>query len=132
MGDLRRYETIFIAKPQLSPDDSKNLAGKMTEIIVQGGGQIIKLDEWGVKRLAYVVKKQSQGLYFCTDYAGNPALVRELERNLKIDDRVIKYLTVKIEDALHPESLPTEPEEEKVEAKGEPTLVNETPAEVAE
>jgi small subunit ribosomal protein S6 len=130
MGVPRRYETIFIAKPNLSPDDLKNLADKMRDIMVQGGGQSVKFDEWGVKRLAYAVKKHNQGFYFFTDYAGTPALVKELERNLKIDDRVIKYLTVKIEDAFHPESLQVEAEEEKV--KEEPASADNPPAEVAE
>ncbi|MFZ5993926.1 MAG: 30S ribosomal protein S6 [Thermodesulfobacteriota bacterium] len=130
MGVPRRYETIFIAKPNLSPDDLKNLADKMKDIMVQSGGQIVKFDEWGVKRLAYAVKKHNQGFYFFTDYAGTPALVKELERNLKIDDRVIKYLTVKIEDALHAESLQVEAEEEK--AKEEPASEDKPPAEAAE
>ncbi|TSA13898.1 MAG: 30S ribosomal protein S6 [Deltaproteobacteria bacterium] len=129
MGVPRRYETIFIAKPNLSPDDLKNLADKMKDIMVQGGGQIVKFDEWGVKRLAYAVKKHNQGFYFFTDYAGAPALVKELERNLKIDDRVIKYLTVKLEDALPAESLQAEAEEEK--AKEEPASVDNPPAEAA-
>lgn len=129
MGVPRRYETIFIAKPNLSPDDLKNLADKMKDIMVQGGGQIVKFDEWGVKRLAYAVKKHNQGFYFFTDYAGAPALVKELERNLKIDDRVIKHLTVKIEDALHAESPQVEAEEEK--AKEEPASVDNPPAEAA-
>ncbi|MDP2992204.1 MAG: 30S ribosomal protein S6 [Deltaproteobacteria bacterium] len=129
MGVPRRYETIFIAKPNLSPDDLKNLADKMRDIMVQGGGQIVKFDEWGVKRLAYAVKKHNQGFYFFTDYAGAPALVKELERNIKIDDRVIKYLTVKIEDALHAESPQVEAEEEK--AKEEPASVVNPPAEAA-
>jgi len=129
MGVPSRYETIFIAKPNLSPDDLKNLADKMRDVMVQGGGQIVKFDEWGVKRLAYAVKKHNQGFYFFTDYAGTPALVKELERNLKIDDRVIKYLTVKIEDALHAESLQVEAEEK---VKEEPASVDKPPAEVAE
>ncbi|MDO9462172.1 MAG: 30S ribosomal protein S6 [Deltaproteobacteria bacterium] len=130
MGVPRRYETIFIAKPNLSPDDLKNLSDKMRDIMVQAGGQIVKFDEWGVRRLAYAVKKHNQGFYFFTDYAGAPALVKELERNLKIDDRVIKYLTVKLEDALPAESLQAEAEEEK--AKEEPASVDNPPAEAAE
>ncbi len=132
MTNMRRYETIFISKPESPPDDIKNLATKMKDIITQGGGQIIKLDEWGVRRLAYNVKKHSRGFYFLADYAGDPPLVKELERNLKIDDRVIKYFTVKTEDAFHPESPQAETEEEKGEAKEEPASVDETPAEVAE
>ncbi len=130
MGVPRRYETIFIAKPNLPPDDLKNLADKMRDIMVQGGGQIVKFDEWGVKRLAYAVKKHNQGFYFFTDYASTPALVKELERNFKIDDRIIKYLTVKIEDAFHPDSPQVEAEEEKVKEK--PASVDTQPAEVTE
>lgn len=132
MGITRRYETIFIAKPELASDDLKTLADKMKAIMAQGGGQVVKFEEWGVRRLAYAVKKQIRGFYFFSDYAGDAALVKELERNLKIDDRVIKYLTVKAEDAFHPESLPVEAEEEKPEAKEEPAPVDETPSEVVE
>lgn len=119
---MRRYETIFVARPDLSPDDLKTLFDKMTGIITQSNGQIVKFDEWGVRRLAYEVQKQSRGFYCFADYVGSQTLVKELERNLKIDDRVIKYLTVKTEDAFSPESLqavPDEGEKEQVSISAE-------------
>ncbi len=132
MSVARRYETIFIARPELSPDDVKTLNEKVTDIIARGKGQVIKLDEWGVRRLAYEVKKQTRGFYCYLDYCGNQALVKELERNLKIDDRVMKYLTVKLEEAFSPESLQTETGEEKTDEqkKEEPVSAGETPTEM--
>ncbi len=130
MTDTRRYETIFIAKPELAPDDLKGLTDKVRDIVTQGAGQIVKLDEWGVRRLAYVVKRQSRGYYYFLDYAAGQALVKELERNLKIDDRVIKFLTVKVEDAFQSDVVVAGAGEEETEQAGEDTAqVTETPTE---
>ncbi|MFH1146865.1 MAG: 30S ribosomal protein S6 [Pseudomonadota bacterium] len=122
MDIARQYETIFIAKPEISPDDLKGLGDKIKDIIDQGAGQLGKFEEWGVRRLAYEVRKQNRGFYFFTGYFGSTKLVRELERNLKIDDRVIKYLTVRIGDASSAETAQPEAGATKAEPgeKAEP------------
>ncbi|MEW6501177.1 MAG: 30S ribosomal protein S6 [Thermodesulfobacteriota bacterium] len=108
---MRRYETIIIVRPGASSEDELNgIIEKFTGIIKQDGGTVAKIDKWGLKKLAYVIKKEQQGSYVFYSYESAPAAVAEMERQLRIDDRVIKYLTVKL-DA----------EEEVVEAVAETT-----------
>ena len=102
---MRRYETIFIVKPNVAEDEIEAIAAKTTSIIEGDGGTILRIDKWGLKKLAYLIKKESQGYYVFVDYAGIPASVAEIERVYRIDDRILKYLTVKIAEACNPEAV---------------------------
>ena len=102
---MRRYETIFIAKPNIAEDEIEAIAAKTTSIIENDGGTIFRINNWGIKKLAYLIKKESQGYYVFLDYAGIPASVSEIERVFRIDDRILKYLTVKIAEACEPEAV---------------------------
>jgi len=95
---MRRYETITILKPSLGEDEIKKVIDRATGIIEGFKGSIIKLDRWGLKKLAYSIEKEQQGFYLYIQYAGVPEVVSELERICRIDDRVMKYLTVKLQD----------------------------------
>ncbi len=95
---MRRYETIAILKPSLGEDDLKSVIDRSTGIIEGFEGSIIKLDRWGLKKLAYPIGKDQQGYYLYMQYAGVPAAVSELERIYRIEDRVMKFLTVKLQD----------------------------------
>lgn len=111
---MRRYETIAILKPSLSEDDLKAVIDRTTGIIEGFQGFTIKLDRWGLKKLAYRIGKEQQGFYVYIQYAGVPAAVSELERIFRIDDRVIKFLTVKLQEvysALEADT-PAEPQAE--------------------
>ena len=105
---MRRYETIFIVRPNIGEDDIEAITGKTTSIIEGDGGTIIRIDKWGLKKLAYLIKKESQGYYVYIDYAGVPASVAEIERIFRIDDRVLKYLTLKLADSCDPEAIKEE------------------------
>lgn len=108
---MRRYETITILKPSLGEDDLKSIIDRSTGIIEGFEGTIIKLDRWGLKKLAYPIGKEQQGHYLYMQYAGVPAAVSELERIYRIDDRIMKFLTVKLQEVFSelPEDLATEP-----------------------
>lgn len=95
---MRQYETVFIVNPDLKSDEMENVFEKFKGIITLGEGHIIKFDKWGMTNLAYRVGKYFKGYYVLMDFAGEAKIVKELERNLKIDDRILKYLTVKILD----------------------------------
>ncbi len=112
---MRRYETIAILKPTLAEDDLKAVVDRSTSIIEGFAGSIIKLNHWGLKKLAYLIEKEQQGYYLYLQYAGTPEAVDELERIYRIDDRVMKYLTVKLQDVFSalPEDVAAE---EQVEA----------------
>jgi len=102
---MRRYETIFIIRPTITEDEIAGIIEKTTGIIEGDGGSIIKIDKWGLKKLAYLIKKESQGHYVYADFAGIPASVAEIERIFRIDDRVLKYMTLKLADSCDPDAI---------------------------
>jgi len=91
---MRRYETIVIIDPDLSNEQRLPVFDKLKGLIIQHGGFLVIVDEWGDKRFAYEIKKKSRGYYVRLDFCGTGALVNEIERFLRIDDSVLKYMTV--------------------------------------
>ena len=136
---MRRYETIVIVHPSLSQEDRQPLLEKLTNLIPEPQGLLIKLDPWGQKRLAYVIKKQTRGFYVLLEYCGDGALVKELERNIRLDDRALKYMTVCVDPEVNLEKVKAEIEAAKqaeapTEAQQEvtsPVEEKETPPEEA-
>ncbi len=102
---MRRYETIFIVRPNVAEDEIEAITGKANSIIEGDGGTILRSNNWGLKKLAYLIKKENQGYYVYVDFAGVPASVAEVERIFRIDDRILKYLTVKLADSCDPEAV---------------------------
>lgn len=92
---MRRYETIFILRPNVGEDEINRVVENTTKIILDEKGTIIEMVKWGIKKLAYLIKKESLGYYVYCDYAGTPAAVAEIERKFRIDDTVLKYMTIK-------------------------------------
>jgi small subunit ribosomal protein S6 len=120
---LRRYETIFITLPELSEEDHSELQEKLQSILTQWNGELIKLDDWGVRKLGYEIRKNGRGRYFLLDYAADSTLVREIERNFLYNERVLKFQTVKVSDHLSAEIIKTLKEEalaQKAPKAGEP------------
>jgi small subunit ribosomal protein S6 len=91
------YETLLLLSPELGSEGSKEVLDTMTGIIDRDGGQILKNDDWGIKELAYPVKKQTRGHYVRLEYSLPPDKVSELERNIRNADGIYKFLTVKLE-----------------------------------
>jgi len=94
---MRRYETIFIADPDLQEDARKTLFDKYKNLLQQGGGILIDFDDWGNRKLAYPIKKKARGHYVCMTYGGVGELVTELERIIRLDDNMMKFMTVLLE-----------------------------------
>lgn len=110
---MRRYETIFIADPDLGEEDVKGITEKIKGLIETKGGQVEKAEDWGTRKLAYEVKKKSRGHYLYIKFSGKSDLVAELERNLRINEGVIKYQSVQVEEQkpaaqTAPEPVPAE------------------------
>ncbi|MBW2466742.1 MAG: 30S ribosomal protein S6 [Deltaproteobacteria bacterium] len=116
---MRRYETIFIVRPNISEDEIEASINRTSTIIENDGGTVIRVDKWGLKKLAYLIKKESQGYYVYVDYAGIPASVSEIERIFRIDEKILKYLTVKLADSCDPEAA--KEEQAKAEAAQDST-----------
>ena len=116
---MRRYETIVIIDPDLSEDDRTAILDRVKEIIPQQNGVFLQEDLWGVKKLAYDIKKKPRGYYVRIDYCGLGPVVDELERFFRIDDRVMKYLTVQLDPDADVEQIKAQAEAEKASAAGQ-------------
>lgn len=102
---MNRYETIYIVNPNLDADSLGEVVTRFSDLIQRLKGSIVKINEWGKRKLAYEVKRFDKGYYVLLDFCGLPGTVKELERNLKLDDRILKYLTVKIDEDVDLEGL---------------------------
>ncbi len=123
---MRRYETIFIARPNVGEDEIEAITAKATSTIESDGGTILRVNNWGLKKLAYLIKKENQGYYVYIDYAGVPESIAEIERVFRIDDRVLKYLTVKLADTCDPEAVKEQlAQEESIQVPEEEDLQEE-------
>ncbi|GLH68373.1 30S ribosomal protein S6 [Geothrix edaphica] len=96
---MRHYETIFIASPTLTDEQSDELVKQYEGIIAEQGGELLKTDKWGRKKLAYEVQKFSEGYYTLFEMNAGPDLIAELERRFRNNDSVIKYLSVRLDEA---------------------------------
>ena len=105
---LRRYETIFITRADLQSDEMGNLIDRYTGIITDMDGKIIKVENWGKRRLAYPIEKRREGVYVRIDFAAQYKVVTEAERNFKIDDNVLRFQTVKLSDKVDLEEIERE------------------------
>jgi small subunit ribosomal protein S6 len=113
---MRKYETIFILDPDLEEEQAQSLIEKVKGIITQTNGEILKVEDWGKRKLAYEVKKKSKGHFILVHFLGSPALLSELERNFRVMDTVIKFQSVRLGERQTPTSegpvLEESPEEE--------------------
>lgn len=105
---MRRYETIFIIDNDLSEEGRSPILEKLEDLIQQYNGLQVMADEWGTKKLAYEIKKKVRGYYVCLDYCGSGPLVDEIERFFRIDDRVLKYMTVVLDKDVDIENVKEE------------------------
>ena len=105
-GRKREYETIYILRPDSTNDVIGQVNGKVRTVIETGGGTLLKVDNWGKRKLAYEVKKQLKGIYLYWQYLGTPGVVEEIERNLRMLDSVIRYYTVKVDENVDPTVKP--------------------------
>jgi small subunit ribosomal protein S6 len=91
---VRRYETIFILRSDLGEPQVKDSIKRFEGLIGAGGGEMLETDEWGFRELAYRIHNERRGYYVRLDYAANGAVMNEVERNLKLSDSVLRYLSV--------------------------------------
>lgn len=118
---MRRYETIIITDPDLAEDGRKALTAKVGELMAAEGGHLVKQDDWGVRKLAYEIRKKPRGYYTLFDFCGGGALVDEMERQFRIDDRVLKYMTVLLDKEADLDAIKAELAAAEAEASGDST-----------
>jgi len=104
----REYETVYILRPNTPNEGVAEVNTRIKGIIEGLGGKVIKVDNWGKRRLAYEVAKERKGIYLYWQYLAQPGVVEETERNLRMLDSVIRYLTVKVDEDVDVGARPTE------------------------
>lgn len=92
---MNNYEVVFIVRPDADENIVKGTIQKVSEIVGNLKGQIIKTEEWGKKRLAYAIKKHSEGNYIMVNMSSTPETCKEVERVLRLSEDVIRYQTVR-------------------------------------
>src|SRR5688572_28249457 len=95
---MRNYEIMFIVSPNGTDEDIDKINGQLEGVITAGGGKAEKIEKLGKRRLAYLVNKFREGSYVLFTIQGDGAIIREIERRLRVMDLVIKYLTVRMDD----------------------------------
>ena len=109
----KEYETIYILRSDVDADTADRVQARVVEVVDRGKGKLVKVEAWGRRKLAYPVKKQRRGVYVYVKYVGAGGLVQELERNLKLQDAVLKFQTVTLRDQVDVAALTIDPEEVK-------------------
>jgi len=100
---MRHYESIIIVHPAATGEDElSKIIDKYTSVITSHEGSLAKIDKWGMRKLAYPIRKEIQAYYLYLEFGCTPQGVKEMERQLRIDDRILKYLTVKLGDEFDP------------------------------
>ena len=94
---LAGYETTFITRSELSDDALKTLQDRLSQVVSNYGGEMVLTEDWGKRKLAYSIQKESRGHYTYFVYTGKGDIVHEIERNLRLHDHVLRFLTVNLE-----------------------------------
>ena len=110
----KEYETIYILRGDVDPDTAEKVQNRVSEVIARETGKLTKVEAWGRRRLAYPVAKFKKGVYVYVKYVGRGGLVNELERNLKLQDAVLKFQTVLLQEDVDEAQITVDPEEVKL------------------
>ena len=94
---MNQYESVFILTPVLSDVQMKETVDKFKGILTAEGAEIVNEENWGLKKLAYPIEKKSTGFYQLIEFKADPTVIEKLEVNYRRDERVIRYLTTKLD-----------------------------------
>ena len=94
---VKQYETVFIVTPVLSDDQMKETVQKYTDFLTNHGAEIVHTHNWGMKKLAYPIRKKSTGFYYLIEFKAEPSLIADLEVAYKRDERLLRFLTVSLD-----------------------------------
>jgi small subunit ribosomal protein S6 len=109
----REYETIYILRSDIDPDAAERVASRVNEVIEREKGKLLKVENWGRRKLAYQINRHKRGVYTYVRYLGGGSLVKELERNLRLLDTVIRHQTVLLRTDVVVDTVAIDPEETK-------------------
>ena len=98
MIHLRPYEMLLILDPRLTEEEVAQLLARLQEGFRDLGGEVASVDNWGKRRLTYEIRKQREGTYAVLQLRGEPAFLKEFERQLKLNESVLRFLTVRVNE----------------------------------
>lgn len=94
---MRNYESLYIVHPEVVGDELTTMVDKFQKILSDQHAEIVKLDNWGVRKLAYPIKKVERGSYIQVLFSAGPEVVAEYERRLRLDEQILRFLTVRLD-----------------------------------
>ena len=94
---MNQYETVFILTPVLSDEQMKETVAKFKKLLTDKGAEILNEETWGLKKMAYAIQKKSTGFYCLLEFKAEPSVIDRLETGYRRDERVIRYMTVKLD-----------------------------------
>ena len=94
---MNQYETVFILTPVLSDEQMKETVAKFRNLLTDNGAEILNEEAWGLKKMAYAIDKKSTGFYCLIEFKGEPTIVNTLETGYRRDERVIRYITTRLD-----------------------------------
>ncbi len=95
---MTKYESVLIARQDLGASQVNGIVSDMSKVIAEQGGEVVRVDNWGLKNLAYRIKKNRKGHYVLLNISAPAQAIAEYERLLRVNEDVIRYMTVKVED----------------------------------
>ena len=96
-NSMNQYETVFILTPVLSDEQMKETVAKFKKLLTDNGAEILNEEAWGLKKMAYAIQKKSTGFYCLLEFKAEPSVIDRLETGYRRDERVIRYMTVKLD-----------------------------------
>ncbi len=97
---MRQYETMVLLSPELTDETVEEKISGFEKKVTEGGGEVLNVDRWGKKRLAYPIHRQRHGIYFIVTYHSEPGIVADIERDMRIDEQTWRYMTVRMDEVL--------------------------------
>ncbi len=94
---MNQYETVFILTPVLSDEQMKETVAKFKKVLTDNGAEILNEEAWGLKKMAYAIQKKSTGFYCLVEFKAEPTVIKTLDVAYRRDEKVIRYMTVKLD-----------------------------------
>ena len=95
---MTNYESVLIARQDLGASQVNNIVSELTNVITANGGEVVKVDNWGLKNLAYRIKKNRKGNYVLLNISAPAQAIAEYERIMRFNEDIIRYMTVKVDE----------------------------------
>lgn len=97
---MRDYESMVLISPDLNPEEAQGVIEELKKMVTSAGGEVVRVEEWGLRDLAYPIEKKTKAYYFLLYFRAKAGFTAEYERNLELREDVLRYLTLRLEDGI--------------------------------